>query len=538
MKKREKHEKNTETVNTLVYAYLCILFAGLPLYMQNKLVLIGNAKYLFFRNTTLTLGALIVLAALWQRIRGGKAQKEKGQGRYSSDPWRITDVFLLLYLISAIVAYGVSPCREDAFLGYPGWYMGLLTQALLVGIYFAVSRYYDGSRSIWWIAGIAAGIVTLIGLLNRLDIDVLGTFRGMENGEWNRTQLLSTIGNNNWYAGYISVTAGISLAAAFMGERYVRALGMLCSFLFFASAITSNSTTAILAACGLSLLLLLLSLRQRSRLLRALEILMLLPLSVFMVRIFIRLHLTGLVLAGDAEKALFFTPVWYGVFAVEAAGYLILKLRERHKRADRLESGQIFRIAVGMTVAVVLVVVLLGGLLVAGSFSGSEKLSEIANGRLALWKVTLLTYGKEGFLYKIFGMGPDSFYYALYQWGSDAMDWINRGLLDNNVYSNAHNEWLTLLIQQGILGVIAYGGIFATAMKNLRKSAGSDPRALAVFLGLTGYLICSLFTFQHVLSTPFAFALLGMARVFFIIYFFLLFLFAGYFFQESANFPA
>ena len=118
----------------------------------------------------------------------------------------------------------------------------------------------------------------------------------------------------------------------------------------------------------------------------------------------------------------------------------------------------------------------------------------------------------EGTLFQIFGMGPDSFYYALYQWGSDAMDWINRGLLDNNIYSNAHNEWLTLLVQQGILGVIAYGGIFLTAFRNLRISATRDPRALAVFLGLTGYLICSLFTFQHVLSTPFAFALLGMAE--------------------------
>ena len=118
-----------------------------------------------------------------------------------------------------------------------------MTQGLLVGIYFAVSRYYDGSRSIWWIAGITAGIVTFIGLLNRLDIDVLGTFRGMENGEWNRTQLLSTIGNNNWYAGYISVTAGISLAAAYMGKRQGRVMGMLGSFLFLASAITSNSTT-------------------------------------------------------------------------------------------------------------------------------------------------------------------------------------------------------------------------------------------------------------------------------------------------------
>lgn len=133
--------------------------------------MIGNAKYLFFRNTTLVLGAFVVLAVLWQRIRGERTTKRT---------WKKTDVFMLLYLVSAIFSYGISPCREDVLLGYPGWYMGLVTQGLLVGIYFAVSRYYDGSRSIWWIAGITAGIVALIGLLNRLDIDVLGTFRGME----------------------------------------------------------------------------------------------------------------------------------------------------------------------------------------------------------------------------------------------------------------------------------------------------------------------------------------------------------------------
>lgn len=182
-----------------------------------------KCKIFVFRNTTLVLGAFVVLAVLWQRIRGERTTKRT---------WKKTDVFMLLYLVSAIFSYGISPCREDVLLGYPGWYMGLVTQGLLVGIYFAVSRYYDGSRSIWWIAGITAGIVTLIGLLNRLDIDVLGTFRGMENGEWNRTQLLSTIGNNNWYAGYISVTAGISLAAAFMGKRQVRVLGMIGSFVF------------------------------------------------------------------------------------------------------------------------------------------------------------------------------------------------------------------------------------------------------------------------------------------------------------------
>lgn len=220
MKKQEQNTK--ETVSMLVYGYLVILFAGLPLYMQNKLVMIGNAKYLFFRNTTLVLGTL------WCWLCCGRGSGENGRqnGCGRKQMCLCCCIWCLQFFLMESVPAGGCP------LGYPGWYMGLVTQGLLVGIYFAVSRYYDGSRSIWWIAGITAGIVTFIGLLNRLDIDVLGTFRGMENGEWNRTQLLSTIGNNNWYAGYISVTAGISLAAAYMGKRQGRVLGMLGSFLF------------------------------------------------------------------------------------------------------------------------------------------------------------------------------------------------------------------------------------------------------------------------------------------------------------------
>ena len=42
MKKQEQNTK--ETVSMLVYGYLVILFACLPLYMQNKLVMIGNDK--------------------------------------------------------------------------------------------------------------------------------------------------------------------------------------------------------------------------------------------------------------------------------------------------------------------------------------------------------------------------------------------------------------------------------------------------------------------------------------------------------------
>lgn len=532
-RKKTQNAKRAEVLQTIVYAYLILLFAGLPLYMRDKLVQIGNAKYLFFRNTTIALGGVFLLALLWQWIRGGCRRPEIRKKLTA------VDLAMLAYLLVNVIAYLGSPCRWYGFWGYPGWYLGLATQMLFVGIYFAVSRYYDGSRSIWWIAGIAAAVVELIGWLNRLDIDVLGAFRGMENGDWNRTQLLSTIGNNNWYAGYISVTAGIAIAAAFYGRKYVRVLGMAGAFLYYATAVTSNSTTALLAACGISGVLLLLSLRERRRFLRALEIVLLLPAADFVTRLSVTLHLTGLVLAGETEERLFFSPVWYVVFAIGVAAYLILRLRERQGKRDLLADGRVFRMARWFVVGAVALGCIGGlGYLVRTavriqSGAGTAVSADTASGRLALWLVTLISYGKEPFGWQLFGMGPDSYYYALYQWGSDAMDWTNRGLLANQLYANAHNEWLTILIQQGLVGTITYAAIFGSALRTLWKAgahlditlhtthstatnsaatATADPVSLAIALGLCGYLICSLFTFQHVLSTPFVFALLGMAR--------------------------
>lgn len=65
-----------------------------------------------------------------------------------------------------------------------------------------------------------------------------------------------------------------------------------------------------------------------------------------MVRLFLLLHLTGLVIARDVEKRLFFTTVWYIVFGAEAVLYLILRIRERQQQKDFLESGKIYRIVV------------------------------------------------------------------------------------------------------------------------------------------------------------------------------------------------
>lgn len=504
-------------MESLVYVYLLLLFGILPLYMQDGLVQIGNVKYLFFRNTTIVIGAFWVIAGvavLWRQHKGITRKSLKAL-LFSCK----TDIFVWAYLLSGVVSFWGSPDRQAALWGYSGWYMGLVSQVLFVGIYFACSRYYDGSKAVWLVGGMVAGIVTGIGLLNRLDIDVLGVFREMELHDANRLWLISTIGHSNWYVGYISVTIGISMAAACCGKKYISQLGMLGCFLFFASCMTANALTGAASALGLCILLLIVSLKERKKLMRVLQVLMLLPLSNLLVKLLLTFHITGLVLGGEAEAALFFSPMWAWLFFIEAVIYLILYVRERLHKTDLLADGRIMKAlqkgsmaVLGILAIGVLLLLMLAGQGALWENGLMEKLSVVSSNRISLWCVTIQTFLQESLSHQLLGNGPDTYYYVMHEWKGNIYGWINSGLLQNDVFTNAHNEWLTMLINQGIFSVLAYAGIFVSGQKAVEDKIWDRPEFFAVYFGIAGYFICSLFTFQHVISTPYVFALLGMAQ--------------------------
>lgn len=84
-------------------------------------------------------------------------------------------------------------------------------------------------------------------------------------------------------------------------------------------------------------------------------------------------------------------------------------------------------------------------------------------------------------------------------------DAFDKGYFEGSVFTNAHNEWLTTLVNMGLLGVAAYAAVFITALQTYRKNF------LAVLLLLT-YGIHSLISFQQVLNAPLFFLILGLCE--------------------------
>lgn len=90
-----------------------------------------------------------------------------------------------------------------------------------------------------------------------------------------------------------------------------------------------------------------------------------------------------------------------------------------------------------------------------------------------------MCFGEQNFLHKLFGVGPDAMSGYLYQDGSRKLQLLMEETFGASlVLTNAHNEWLTVLVDTGILGLISYAGIFVSAivsfLKKKRREAGAD----------------------------------------------------------------
>lgn len=491
-------QKEKTILNTMVNAYLLLVLAALPLYMQDKLTMIGDAKYFFFRNVSIAFGAAALICILLKRLLYRERRRIC---------WSLTDCFILAYGAFSVLAFLLSENRENAFWGYPGWYMGLFSQLIFVGSYFFVSRWFENERFVWAFAGLSAGAVMAVGVLNRLDIDPLGTLASVGD-EWNKIHLLSTIGNNNWYAGYISVAAGIGLAAMVAGEGIWRVLGTVSAFLYFATALTQGSMTGVAAMGAILICLVLLCLSDREKLLRAMEAVLLLPLSNLFLRVPVKMGLTGMVMENDSEGAFFFHGFWYGLLAVSLIFYGFIQYRKRTKSEDLLRDGKIQRAAVRILLPV-LAAGCLSGLIFCFAHEGQF---DFDSGRLSLWKAAFQCFGRESIRQKLFGVGPDCFYHAFYEMTNLGGQFTLEGIWADAVYVNAHNEWINMLICEGVFGLAAYAGIFLAIVYRIGKHASREPAGMAVLLGTIGYAVCACFTFQQVISTPLLFALWGMAE--------------------------
>ena len=525
----EKMKQTKEFAGLLCNLYLVALAAVLPLYTDGSYWMIGDTKYLFFRNVTLAglgIGAVVMLiAGVGERLRGnvpesgvsGFPQDAAPESRPRGKRWSALDTAVLLYGVTVCLSALLSSYQETAWYGFREWYMGAVSQLLFVGIYFFISRSYDGSSYPLWLWSISFFVVVVLGLCNRFGTDPVGLLAGFNSGDWEYSHMISTIGNINWFCGYAGVTIAIPLSGYLYGGRSWRQLALYpVSAAGLTLLVIQGCDTGIVVAAVCFGICVLLGISNRSVMRRTLflaaGVSMLLPIYGRIVMLMGTEALKALPADGIGIGRL----LWNGWWMIGAVCLLLGIFTEKAARALCAEEGRRHRIRIGIAVftgALVLAALAVGVLFFVRRGRGGEPWG---SGRGVLWKLAIKGFFQNDFVGKLFGVGPDCFAEYVYSTFPPEELLTLGGRWAGAVYANAHNEWLNHLVNLGIMGTGCYLAVFAAGIGRCRKAAlrqGGEKRiAVAGILAILLYGVVSCTCFQQCLSTPFLFTVLGLCE--------------------------
>ena len=78
-----------------------------------------------------------------------------------------------------------------------------------------------------------------------------------------------------------------------------------------------------------------------------------------------------------------------------------------------------------------------------------------------------------------------------------------------NRLTNAHNEWLTILVDMGVLGAVSYAGMMISAIRSFLRAGKESALAGACGFCVLAYTVNNMFSFQQVMNISTMFVILG-----------------------------
>lgn len=514
-----------KAANLFTTAYLLMMFCVYPFYMQNGYLDIGEAKNRFFLYVSIAaFGILVIFAVICFENRIIKLLRHERDYLIDWEKVSVTDLFVLLYATEIFLSYVFTEYKEEALWGTEGWYIGCIPLLLLCGLYFLISRFWNGERKIFYAFMAASGIVFLLGICNRFSCYPVSF-------EVVQPDFISTLGNINWFTGYLSVTAPVGICLfIFGGENgkgrcsagFNKVFYSIYMIIVFMAGFSQGSSSVFLWYAGLFFILLWIAAGNRRWMQNFFYSVFLWGISAQLVRMF-RYLFPGRYNYDVNNLCGYFTDSSFTLW-ISLAGILFYFISKR--KDGKLQNQEETEIQIPvrkwmlLTVFSVLVLFLLLSVINTKQtlplFSENEFFTfnkNWGNGRGMTLYAGLKTFKEMPVLHKLFGAGPDCF--SKYAYSMPETEAMLREEFGSSRLTNAHCELLTGLVNTGILGAGFYVGIFASFIIRNIKKGKENPMAFVFAVCAFCYLIHNMVSFAQVLNLPFVFLLMGMGERFY-----------------------
>ena len=129
--------------------------------------------------------------------------------------------------------------------------------------------------------------------------------------------------------------------------------------------------------------------------------------------------------------------------------------------------------------------------------------------RGATWSAGARCFWEADLLHKIFGVGPDCMYAFLSNEASPELQNMVYDFFYGNRLTNAHNEWLTILVDIGVLGLVSYAGMMISVIRNFLHAGKKSMLVGACGFCVLAYTVNNMFSFQQVMNISTVFVIMG-----------------------------
>ena len=259
MYKLSKINRVSFIIVSLYFIALTIIF---PFYTKGGYAEIGEVKYNLFRNIILAIMAVMMLVIAESLFLNRKSFSVRTFYKNLS----VTDWFMYGYFIFVLISYIFTSFAEEAFWGAEGWYMGLVSQLLFIGIYFLFSRYFIWSNKWLYVILISSSLVFLLGILNRYSVYPI--YMSEQNPGF-----ISTLGNINWFCGYWAVICPLGIVFYWTSNaKWKQIVVGIYVVLCFITGVVQGSSSAYLVFAGIFIFLFSLSFRENRAMYRFLQL--------------------------------------------------------------------------------------------------------------------------------------------------------------------------------------------------------------------------------------------------------------------------
>ena len=114
-----------------------------------------------------------------------------------------------------------------------------------------------------------------------------------------------------------------------------------------------------------------------------------------------------------------------------------------------------------------------------------------------MWNKAIEAFGGFNFFQKLFGTGPDTFFYTFSPFFDELYDRFGDGSTDA-----AHNEYINYLLNLGIVGLTSYLAFTGGALVRAFKAAKKNPLALVFASAVVAYMAQAVVNIALPIATP------------------------------------